>query len=80
MGSVNILWRERVLTYKRVRMLSLSTIELGNLRLGLRLDLKVIKKLMLRENLRIVVGNKDMVAAGIVAFVVVAVVQRLYKK
>ena len=34
---------------------------------------------MLRENLRIVVGNKDMVAAGIVAFVVVAVVQRLYK-
>ena len=47
LGSVNILWRERVLTYKRVRMLSLSTIELGNLRLGLRLDLKVIKKLIL---------------------------------
>ena len=35
--------------------------------------------LTLYKNLRIVVGNKDMVAAGIVAFVVVAVVQRLIK-
>ena len=42
--SVNILGWERVLTYKRVRMLSLSIIELGSLRLGLRLDLKRVKK------------------------------------